>query len=110
MTPRSRFISRGRGRPRKTPSRPSYDDKPVNASKEEVLKWQRRKNTDEWRYTKLTSEDVDAYRESKNQMVKWSVSQNHQQIIDAAAGKKSVYEHVPDSSPKMRAREKSRQR
>ena len=107
---RSRFISKGRGRPKKTPSRPSYDDKPVNASKEEVLKWQRKKNTAEWRYTKLTSEDAEAYRENKTQRVKQSVSQNHQQIIDAAAGKESVYEHVPDSSPKMRVREKSRQR
>ena len=108
--PRSRFINRGRGRPRKTPSRPSYDEKPVNASKEEVLKWQRKKNTAEWGYAKLTSEDAEAYRESENQKVKWSVSQNCQQIIDAAAGKESVYEHIPNSSPKMRVREKSRQR
>ena len=92
--------SRGRGRPHKEPEKPSYDDIPVNASTAELLKWQRKKNAVEWRYTKLTSEDADAYRGKENKRVKCSASQNRQDIIDAAAGKDSTYHHIPKSSQK----------
>ena len=34
---------RGRGRPRKTPQLPSYDDYPVNASAEDIKKWKQKK-------------------------------------------------------------------
>ena len=64
----------------------------------------------EWRYVKLISEYADAYREKENKRVKHSISQNWQDIIDASAGKDSTYHHIPDSSPKTRAKEKSRQR
>ena len=54
---------RGCGCPRKALIPPSYDDKPENVSKEELLKWKKQKNTAEWHYNKLTSEDADVFRE-----------------------------------------------
>ena len=42
-----------RGRPRKVLQPPSYDDCPVNASAEEMKKWQKRKNSEKWRYKNL---------------------------------------------------------
>ena len=42
-----------RGRPWKVPQPPSYDDRPVNASAEEMKKWQKRKNSEKWWYKNL---------------------------------------------------------
>ena len=42
---------RGRGRPRKALIPPSYDDKPENVSKEELLKWKKRKNKGRHQFT-----------------------------------------------------------
>ena len=42
-----------RGRPRKVLQPPSYDNCPVNASAEEMKKWQKRKNSEKWWYKNL---------------------------------------------------------
>ena len=63
-----------RGRPHKDLIPPTKDDMPVNASKAEMLRWKKKYNTAVWRYSKLTSGDADAYRESENARVKRAVS------------------------------------
>ena len=50
-----------RGRPQKVLQPPSYDDHPVNASAEEMKKWQKCKNSEKWQYEKLTSSEAGAY-------------------------------------------------
>ena len=63
-----------RGRPCKYLIPPTKDDKPVNVSKAEMLRWEKKYNTAMWRYSKLTSDDADAYRESENACVKRSIT------------------------------------
>ena len=101
--------SRGRGRPRKQPQPPSTDDKPVNASKAEMLRWQKKFNTAKRRYEILTSKDAEAYRQQENERVKRTRQASCQEIIAAAEGKSKVYQHIPET-PRSRAKEKSRQR
>ena len=101
--------SRGRGRPCKQPQPPSTDDKPVNASKAEMLRWQKKFNTAKRRYEILTSKDAEAYRQQENERVKRTRQASHQEIIAAAEGKSKVYQHIP-KTPHSRAKEKSRQR
>ena len=49
VTPFSSYTSKhGPGRPQKTLEPPTFDDKPENASREEILKWQKKKNTAKW--------------------------------------------------------------
>ena len=100
---------RGCGRPRKALIPPSYDDKPENVSKEELLKWKKRKNTAEWCYNKLTSEDANVFREREKRRVQKAQEHRWQEIIDAAQGTSSVYTHF-EESPRTRAKEKSRAR
>ena len=99
---------RGRGRPRKALIPPSYDDKPENVSKEELLKWKKRKNTAEWRYNKLTSEDANVFREREKRRVQKAQEHRRQEIIDAAQGTSSVYTHF-EESPRTRAKERAEQ-
>ena len=82
---------------------------PENASKEELLKWKKRKNTAKWHYEKLTSEDAEVYRISEMERVKKAKDQQRQSIIEAAQGVSAVYKHV-DDSPHTKAKEKSRAR
>lgn len=63
-------IGRGRGRPRKYPQPPTTEDKPKNASKAEMLRWQKKYNTAKWRYDKLTSQDAESFRKQENERVK----------------------------------------
>ena len=79
--------SRGRGQPRKQPQPPSTDDKPVNASKAEMLRWQKKFNTAKRRYEILTSKDAEAYRQQENERVKRTRQASRQEIIAAAEGK-----------------------
>ena len=97
---------RGRGHPRKALIPPSYDNKPENVSKEELLKWKKQKNTAEWRYNKLTSEDADVFCEREKRRVQKAQEHQRQEIIDAAQGTSSVYTHF-EESPRTRAKEKS---
>ena len=99
---------RGRGQPRKQPQPPSEDDKPVNASKAEMLRWQMKFNTAK-RYEILTSKDAEAYRQQQNKRVKRTRQASCQEIIAAAEGKCEVYQHIPET-PRSRAKEKNRQR
>ena len=100
-----------RGRPRKVPQPPSYDDRPVNASSEEIKKWQKRKNSEKWQYEKLTSVEASDYREKEKERVSRYVSAQRQQIIDASKGQSSVYKHVEaEITPKSKAKEQSRRR
>ena len=63
-----------RGRPQKVPQPPSYDDCPVNASSEEMKKWQKCKNSEKWRYEKLTIVEANDYREKEKERVSRYVS------------------------------------
>ena len=104
-------VIRKRGRPRKVPQPPSYDDHPVNASSEEIKKWQKRKNSEKWRYEKLTSVEASDYREKEKERVSRYVSARRQEIIDASKGQSSVYKHVEaEITPKSKAKEQSRRR
>ena len=58
--------SRARGRPRKSLQPPTMDDKPIGATKEEFLHWQKKFNVATWRYKVLTSDVVKSYREAEN--------------------------------------------
>ena len=101
--------SRARGRPRKSPQPPTMDDKPIGATKEELLRWQKKFNAATWRYKVLSSDVAESYREAENERVKRRLEMQRQHIIDAASGSSEVYKHIPES-PKTIAREKSRQR
>ena len=74
-----------------------------------MLKWQKKKNTAKWRYEKLTGDDAEKYRESENTRVKRTKDRQRENIISAASGDSTIYEHIPDS-PKTRSKEKSRNR
>ena len=100
---------RGYGHPRKALIPPSYDDKPENVSKEELLKWEKCKNTAEWRYNKLTSEDAEVYCASEKRRVQKAQEHQWQETIDTAQDNSSVYTHIEDS-PLTRAKEKCRAR
>ena len=65
---------KSRGRPCKDLIPLTKDDKPVNASKAEMLRWQKKYNAAVWCYSKLTSDDGDAYRELENACMKQSVT------------------------------------
>ena len=86
-----------------------FDDKPENATREEMLRWQKKKNTAKWRYKKLSSQNAEKYRESENARVKKTQEVLHQNIIDAASGQSNVYQHFADS-PKTCSKEKSQNR
>ena len=104
-------VIRKRGRPRKVPQPPSYDDHPVNASSEEMKKWQKCKNSEKWWYEKLTSVEANDYREKEKERVSRYVSAQRQEIIDASKGQSSVYKHVEaEITPKSKAKEQSRRR
>ena len=103
---------RARGRPRKIPLPPTYDDFPTDGTAEDKKKWQRHKNAEEWRYKKLTSSGADEYREKEKECVSWYVSDRRQDLVKAAAGESSVYKHIKqeeeEMTPKSKAKEKSR--
>ena len=63
-----------RGRPRKLPQPPSYDDRPVNASSEKMKIWLKCKNSEKWQYEKLTSVEANDYREKEKERVSRYVS------------------------------------
>ena len=81
----------------------------MNASKAEMLQWQKKFNTAKRRYEILTSKDAEAYRQQENERVKRTRQASRQEIIAAAEGKSKVYQHIPEI-PRSRAKEKSRQR
>ena len=105
-------VSRRRGRPRKIPLPPTYDDFPHDGSAEEKKKWQKQKNTEKWRYEKLMSSKAAEYRENEKRRVTKYVSQRRQGLIDASQGDSTVYKHVQTEAltPKSKAKEKSRLR
>ena len=109
---RMRVSHRGRGRPRKIPQPPTYEDFPEEGTAEEKKKWKNRKKTEEWRYKKLTSSNADDFREKEKERVSRYVSEKRQDIIDAANGESTVYKHIKEEemTPKSRAKEKSRKR
>lgn len=112
LSTRQSSRGRGRGRPRKELIPPTYHDKPENPTKEELLHWKKKKNTAKWRYEKLMSEAADTFRTTENARVKRSQEIQRQNIIDAARGESSVYQHIADTaeSPRSRKKEKSRKR
>ena len=101
---------RKRGKARKVPQPPSYDDHPVNASAEEMIKWQKRKNSEKWRYEKLTSGEASEYREKEKERVSRYVSAQRQEIIDASKGQSSVYNVEAEMKLKSKAKDQSRRR
>ena len=105
-------VSRRRGRPRKIALPPTYDDFPHDGSAEEKKKWQKRKNTEKWRYKKLMSSEAAEYRENEKRRVTKYVSQRRQGLIDTSQGDSTVYKHVQTEAltPKSKAKEKSRLR
>ena len=109
MYPSHTPTSRARGRPRKSLQPPTMDDKPIGATKEELLCWQKKLNAATWRYKVLSSDVAESYREAENERVKRRLEMQRQHIIDAASGSSEVYKHIPES-PKTIAREKSHQR
>ena len=67
-------VSKRRGRPRKIPLLPTYDNFPQDGSTGEKKKWQKRKNTEKWRYKKLMSSEAAEYRENEKRRVTKYVS------------------------------------
>ena len=63
-------IGRGRGRPRKPIECPTVHDYPVGGTQEEINRYIKKKNTQMWRYKKLTSTDSSEYRAAENERVK----------------------------------------
>ena len=100
-----------RGRPQKVPQPLSCDNCPVNASAEEMKKWQKHKNLKKWQYEKHTSSEASEYREKEKERVSRYVSEQRQELIDASKGQSSVYKHVEaEMTPKSKAKEQSRRR
>lgn len=72
-TPRSTSsfeTRRGPGRPRKELTMPTLADCPANASKEQLAKWWKQKQTEFWRFKKLTGPEADEYRRKETARVK----------------------------------------
>ena len=63
-------LGRSRGRPRKAVEKPTMDDFPYDWTKEEQKRYIAKKNTEMWRYKKLTSSDSAEYRKAEAQRVK----------------------------------------
>ena len=63
-------LGRSRGRPRKAVEKPTMDDFPYDGTKEEQKCYIAKKNTEMWRYKKLTSSDSAQYRKAEAQRVK----------------------------------------
>ena len=63
-------LGRGRGRPRKTLELPKTDDYPVDGTEEEKDRYVKKKNTELWRFRKLSSESSAEYRAAENARVK----------------------------------------
>ena len=59
-------LGRCRGCPHKIPKEPTYYDFPINGTAEEKKKWLCRKNTEDWKYNKLTSGDSAEYCRAEN--------------------------------------------
>lgn len=72
MTPEMSKLSLGktRGRPRKTPSKPTLDDFPHDASKEEQQRYVKKINTQMWRYKKLMGAGAPEFRQAELDRVK----------------------------------------
>ena len=62
-------LGKRRGRPRKELVEPTMDDFPYGGTEAEQKAYIRKKNTEFWRYNKLTSSDSAAYRQSENEHV-----------------------------------------
>ena len=60
------------------------DNKPINASKSQMLKWQKKYNVAKWRFDKLSSEDAESYRDAENARVKKTMAIQCQLIIEAS--------------------------
>ena len=76
-----------------------------------MKKWQKRKNSEKWRYKKLTSAEANDYREKEKERVSRYVSVQRQEIIDKSKGQSSVYKLVEaEMTPKSKAKEQSRRR
>ena len=101
---------RGRGRPRKVPTAPTYDDFPEHGTALEKKKWKMRKNAEEWWYKKLMSGEAEEYHEKEKQRVSKFQSEKRQEIIQGAQGQSEMYQYVGEQqdTPKMKAKEKSR--
>ena len=112
LTPDVSCMTRRRGRPRKIPLPPTYDDFPHDGSAEEKKKWQNQKSTEKWRYKKLMASEAAEYRENEKRRVTKYVSQRRQGLIDASQGDSTVYKYVQteEMTPKSKAKEKSRLR
>ena len=57
---------RGRGRPRKVSTAPTYDDFPEHGTASEK-KWTMCENAEEWQYKKLMSAEAEEYHEKEKQ-------------------------------------------
>ena len=86
-------LSCGRGRSRKALQPPSYDDYPVDTSKEEKECWVRQKATEHWRYNKLMSESATAYRKLKNE---WANQYYHEKKKKTQAATAGSAKHSAD--------------
>ena len=62
-------LGRGRGRPRKQLTEPTYEGYPADGTKEEKAKWLKMKATEQWRYNILTSNKAAEFRESERKRV-----------------------------------------
>ena len=69
-----------RGRPHKEIQPPSYDDFPIHGSVEEQKHWMKVKNTQYWRYTKLTGPEGEEYRKRESAHV--SKAYNKKKCLD----------------------------
>lgn len=72
-TPRSTSSvesKRGRGRPRKELTMPTLADYPQNASKDELAHWWKAKQSEVWRYQKLSGPEGEDYRRQESERVK----------------------------------------
>ena len=63
-------LGRSRGRPRKVVEKPNMDDFPFDGSQEEQKRYLAKKNTEMWRYKKLTGVDSAEYLKAEAQRVK----------------------------------------
>ena len=69
LTPQLSGVKIGgrRGRPRKQPEPPSYDDFPADGTPEEQQAWVKKKTSEHWRFKKSTGPDAADYRQQESQ-------------------------------------------
>lgn len=87
-----------RGRPRKNPEPPSYDDFPAGGTAEEQQNWIKRKTSEHWRYKQSTGPDSAVYRKKESDR---ALSYYYRKKAEKDLGVGFLPDEVPDKNKEL---------